>query len=341
MILDKPVYLSRPGISLSDRVVDNDDVLRKIERNYRGAPREFAKIKRIINQMFSLTGTDKRYFPDEGKRAVDYCVNSIHKCMDHAQKSTDLIDVLIFGGIGREYLEPATAMEVANKLGLENVYGFDVTSACVGFVEATHMATLILQTHSDKHLAVACTSEYNEAAMDFDIQSREDLNFKGAGLTLSGGAAAWVLSKTPFSGEHARIVGFHNEAFPEHCDACHLKLGGKFLSDGNKIFNAGLKHMPSAITKMLEEVNWTTEELSFIAFHQPSNDLLTKIADEINVPHDKITRLHHLYGNSATATTPISLNYLVENNLLKRGDKVLVATGAAGFAISIMALEWY
>lgn len=340
MLLQKEIYLSKPGIGLSKRVEGNDYIFNEIKKNFKGDKKDESKIIRMVGRLFNLTESDKRYYPEIGKRAVDYCVDSIHNCFEDTDHSSDNVDVVVYGGIGREYLEPSTAMEISSRIGLENVYAFDITSACVGFVEATHMASLILQTHPDKKTALACTSEYNESAMDFNIQNRDDLNYKGAGLTLSGGAAAWLLSHKPFKSSHARVLGFHNTAYPSHFDSCHLKVGGKFNSDGNKIFKAGLELVPPAVEKMLEELNWDKKEVDHIVFHQPSNDLIRRISKKLNFPEEKMIAVHHLYGNSATAATPITLNHLLENNKIKSGDKVLIATAAAGFAITIMALEW-
>ena len=46
-------------------------------------------------------------------------------CIEVNGASLDEVDLVICGGIARQYFEPATAMEVAAKLGLKRTHAFD------------------------------------------------------------------------------------------------------------------------------------------------------------------------------------------------------------------------
>ena len=57
------------------------------------------------------------------------------------------IDLLIYGGIAREAFEPATAAEVAGRLGARPLHALDVTCACAGLVEALHVVAGYFALH--------------------------------------------------------------------------------------------------------------------------------------------------------------------------------------------------
>mgnify|MGYP001066252687 CR=1 FL=1 len=58
------------------------------------------------------------------------------------------LDLLIYGGIAREYFEPATAMEIASKLGTGPIHAFDgqLTSAAV-IMTASVLGAPVSTTH--------------------------------------------------------------------------------------------------------------------------------------------------------------------------------------------------
>jgi len=80
------------------------------------------------------------------------------------------VSLIIFGGIAREYFEPATAMEVAQILGIKETHAFDVTTACVGHLEATQVACSYLNMYDHYRTALICTAELTREFLSFDIQ---------------------------------------------------------------------------------------------------------------------------------------------------------------------------
>ena len=123
---------------------------------------------------------------------ADYAVEAAKKCLEVNDVSLDEVDLVIGGSIARQYFEPATAMEVAAKLGLKRTHAFDVTAACVGHLEAIQTAAGYLALHDDYRTALVFTSELSGWFLSYDIQNVRDLQMKTAGLTI-GNAAACVL----------------------------------------------------------------------------------------------------------------------------------------------------
>ena len=68
------------------------------------------------------------------------------------------VDLLIYGGVARDAFEPATATEVAGRLGARPLVALDVTCACAGLLEALHVAAGYFALHEDISTALICAA---------------------------------------------------------------------------------------------------------------------------------------------------------------------------------------
>jgi len=143
------LHISKPGIKLPDVRVDNAEIIRRVRARFKGTSDEFAPIATAMERVFGLCKTKVRYLePDESEGIVaDYAVASAKDCLEVNGVSLDEVDLVICGGIARQYFEPATAMEVAAKLGLKRTHAVDVTAACGGHLEAIQTAAGYLALH--------------------------------------------------------------------------------------------------------------------------------------------------------------------------------------------------
>ncbi|HEY3495492.1 MAG TPA: hypothetical protein VGK73_12435, partial [Polyangiaceae bacterium] len=195
------LYISRPGISHPATVVDNQEVLRRVREQYKGKDEDWGTLESAIQHVFGLCNTKLRYMESDPKaRVADYAVAAALQCLERNSVAVEEIDLIISGSIARQYFEPATAMEIAAKLGFERTHAFDVTAACVGHLEAIQAAAAYFALHDEYRTALICTSEIFGPYLSYDVQTVKDLYFKSAGLTVGNAAAAVLLRRTPWPG---------------------------------------------------------------------------------------------------------------------------------------------
>ncbi|MEO8212280.1 MAG: hypothetical protein ABI560_03760, partial [Myxococcales bacterium] len=193
------LYLSKPGVTFPNARVDNAETIKRVREKFRGTDLEFAPIASAIEHIFGLCKTRQRYLePDFDARVADYAVAAAKQCLEVNGVGLDDVDLVINGGIARQYFEPATAMEIAAKLGLEKTHAFDVTAACVGHCEAIQTAAAYMALHPEYRTALVVTSELSAQYLTYDIQTVRELHMKSAGLTI-GNAAACVLLRRSIS----------------------------------------------------------------------------------------------------------------------------------------------
>src|SRR5690606_31035108 len=113
------LYLSKPGISHPSKRVANAEIIERVRAEYRGPLSEWPSIRSAIEHIYGLSKTEFRYLEeDDSARVAHYSAEAAKRCLELNGASLDEVDVVISGGIARQYFEPATAMEVAALLGI-------------------------------------------------------------------------------------------------------------------------------------------------------------------------------------------------------------------------------
>jgi 3-oxoacyl-[acyl-carrier-protein] synthase-3 len=284
--------------------------------------------------------TSVRYLePNLETRVADNAVTAAKKSLDANGATLDEVDLLICGGIARQYFEPATAMEVAAKLGIERTHAFDVTAACVGHLEAIQTAAAYLTLHDEYRTALVCTSELSGNYLSYDIQHVKDLYVKSAGLTIGNAAACVLLRRTPWPGGGIRLLGIDTHAVPDHWELCQVPIDGTLISSSIELMRLG-KLIPPLLKKNLGKVGFDPAAVEHYVFHQPSEAIVRRILEDIGTDPEHGVYSHHLYGNTASASVGVGYQHMLETRTLKRGDKIVLGSAAAGFSVVIATGEW-
>jgi 3-oxoacyl-[acyl-carrier-protein] synthase-3 len=332
--------LSKPGVSFPECRVDNEEIIRRVRAQYRGAETEWPTIASALEHVFGLCKTRHRYLdPSEDARVADYAVAAAKHCLEVNQTSLEEVDLVICGGIARQYFEPATAMEVAAKLGLQRTHAFDVTTACVGHLEAIQTAAAYLNLHQSYRTALVCTSELSGRFLSYDIQNVRDLYQKSAGLTIGNAAACMLLRSKPWPSGSLRLLGIDSHAMPSHWHLCQVPIDGTFVSSSVELMRLG-KLIPPLLQKNLAAVGWTPADVDHYVFHQPSEIMVRKILEDIGADPRKGIYSHPFYGNTASASVGVTFNMLLQERDVKPGDKIVLGSAAAGFSVVVATGEW-
>jgi 3-oxoacyl-[acyl-carrier-protein] synthase III len=336
------LHLSRPGVVFPATAVDNAETIRRVRARFKGTDEQFVSVAAAIEHVFGLCKTQVRYLEaDVAPGAVaDYAVAAARQCLEVNNVSLDEVDLVIGGGIARQYFEPATAMEVAGKLGIKRTHAFDVTAACVGHLEAIQVAAAYLNMHENYRTALIFTSELSGDFLSYDVQTVRDLATKTAGLTIGNAAACMLLRAKPFPGGGIRLRSINTFTAPDHWNLCQVPLQGTLVSSSVELMRLG-KYIPPWVKERLAALGLKPDDVAYYVFHQPSEIMLRKILTDIGVdPDKKGVYTHALYGNTASASIGVTYRQLLEEGRLQPGDKVALGSAAAGYSMVFALGEW-
>ena len=334
------IFLSKPGVCFPEKQYSNKDIIEEVHRRFKGDAQTWHAIRGAILKVFEKCNTRTRYLDfDPESRVAGYAADASRICLARNRRSLEEVDLVIFAGIAREYFEPATAMEVAATLGIKATHAFDVTTACVGHLEALQVAAGYMNMYDRYRTALICTAELTREFLDFDIQSASDLYLKAAGLTIGNAASAMLVSREPFEGGGIRLIGTDTHSLPSHWSLCQVPIHGRFASSSTELMRLH-KHIGPRLKIVFETLGWRPDDVDHYIFHQPSEFMTKKILQEIGADIERGVYTHHLYGNNASATVGVVYDELLKQRALKPGDKLMLGSAASGFTMVTASGEW-
>ncbi|HME74987.1 MAG TPA: 3-oxoacyl-[acyl-carrier-protein] synthase III C-terminal domain-containing protein [Mycobacterium sp.] len=334
------MYLSRPAVVLPDAAFDNEAVLSRVRESFRGSASEWDSIQQSIRYVFDRCNSKMRYLDEDPALSPgEFASRAASACLQENGVAATDIDLLIYGGIARDAFEPATAAEVAGRLGAKPLHAMDVTCACAGLIEALHVAAGYFALHDDIQTALICAGELTRDRITHDIQSLEDVAVGVAGLTLGNAAAALVISREPLPAGSARLVGILHKTLSEHYALCRAPVDGHFTSHSKELFALSV-HVQPELRRLLADAGWSPEDVDHYAFHQPSEAVLEQVLSELGARPQAGIHTHSLFGNTASTSWALALDYRLKTGTVRAGDKIVVGSAAAGFTIVAAAAVW-
>jgi 3-oxoacyl-[acyl-carrier-protein] synthase-3 len=141
----------------------------------------------------------------------------------------------------------------------------------------------------------------------------------GAGdmLKLPGGG-----SRMPYSAEVLR-QGLH---FPR--------------MDGRTLFKLAVRVVPDAIAEVVRRAGWSLDEVRWIVPHQANQRILEAVARQMGLSIDRFVSTIERYGNTSSASVPISLWEARRDGRIGDGDRLVLAAFGGGFTWAACALTW-
>jgi 3-oxoacyl-[acyl-carrier-protein] synthase III len=334
------LYLSRPATVLPDTAIDNESALAHVRESFRGPASEWDPIEQSIRYVFDRCNTKMRYLDDDPALSPgEFAARAASACLSENGLAATDIDLLIYGGIARDAFEPATAAEVAGRLGARPLHAMDVTCACAGLIEALHVAAGYFALHSDIQTALICAGELTRDRITYDMQSLEDVTVGVAGLTLGNAAAALLISREPLPAGSARLVGVLHKTLSEHYALCRAPVDRHFTSHSKELFALAV-HVPGEVQRLLASAGWTAEDVDHYIFHQPSQAILERVFDAIGARPEACVHTHSIYGNTASTSWAVALNHRLKHGTINNGDKLVIASAASGFTIVCASAVW-
>ena len=162
-----------------------------------------------------------------------------------------------------------------------------------------------------------------------------DWNDRGTCILFGDGAGAVVLSATE-QGLFSSVTysdGQKKEALT--CD-----LGSVIKMNGQEIFKFAVKQVPACIHELLDKNHLNVSDITYFVLHQANRRIIEAAAKRLQVDLEHFPMNLQEYGNTSSASIPILLHEMVEKNMLKPGDKLILAGFGAGLTWGATLLEW-
>ena len=288
-----------------------------------------------------LAGIEERRWWDEDVSFADAAAMAGKLAIEKAGIDPSRIGALISTSVCKEHLEPSVACLVHDRLKLSSsCLNFDIGNACLGFVNAMHLAATMIDSGSVEYVLIVDgegsrqPQEATIARLRLPDSTALDVFSEFASLTLGSGAAAMVMASSQRHPETHRIIGGMARAATEHNALCVGDLD-RMTTDTHGLLVAGLDLAEEAWTEALVDFNWAPADVDWYILHQVSKVHTTMLCDRLGIESSKAPITFPHFGNIGPAAIPITLASVQDQ--IKPGQRVMCL--GIGSGLNTSALE--
>lgn len=331
--------------------VTNDELLSYIDKCNPNVPalKKLPYLK-VVEKLLRQTGAETRHWrdPKGDEKASELILGAMKDALEQANLLATDIDLLIYCGVGRGFLEPANAYFYAHAAGMNQANCFDITDACMSWIRATHIAQLMLKAGTFKRVMII-NGEFHLGFHDnWEIRGVRSLEYSFPMYTIGEAATATILTSSEKDWE------FAYSSKPEFADLCTIPLPNhahfvdssekighngiyRFVSYGREIFQAGLDCLGELIHNTIDDA----ERNVWYFPHAPSKRIYEEEIPKYGVPPAKMyLKVYPRFGNLVSASIPVGLSLAQAEGQLKAGDPIAFIPASAGIVASVVQLTF-
>jgi 3-oxoacyl-[acyl-carrier-protein] synthase-3 len=289
------------------------------------------------------TGIKERHIADKNVNPSDLGAEAAVKALKMAKVEPEEIDLIIVTSASLEMVFPSMAAIIQNKIGAKNAGGFDLLSACTGFVSSLITGAQFIRSGDVKTVLVIGT-EVLSRFVDWEDRNTCVLFGDGAGAVVlrevgdGYGLLSWDLK---LDGSGADLLAIPGGCAKNPCSEEVLKNKLHYIKmNGREVFKFSVKVLGETTEESLKKAGLTPADLDWLIPHQANIRIIEAGAERLGIPIDKVAVNIHKYGNTSTASIPLALEELILGRKIKDGDILALVGFGAGLSWGSAILRW-
>ena len=205
------------------------------------------------------------------------------------------IEALVFVSQSHDYILPATACILQDRLGLsKECYAFDGSIGCSGWVYGMSTVASLLGEGKMKKVLMIC----GDAKKRFRVPGNQLRD----PLFGSAGTATALEYKEGAEGLQCHYGSFDFENV-EGKQMCRLQTRMK----GMDVFSFGITTAPKSVKKLAEHYGFDYLDADYFIFHQANMKMNNMIAKKLKLASEKVPSCMYHFGNTSSASIPLTI----------------------------------
>lgn len=319
------------GSCVPQRILSNKDLENMVDTTDEWITRRSGiKERRISSPVREETTTDL------GARAS---LEAIHM----AGISAEDLDMIVVGTVTPDRQFPSAACMVQKAIGAINAYAFDVSAGCSGFMYALAMVDNAIQCGMCKTALIVGVER---------LSSIVNWRDRSTCVLLADGAGAVVARAMPVQGG---VLSTHLKSDGTSWDLLYASYGNFYIPEtlegidqkpfylkmeGNKLFKRAITCLSEIAREAMEKNALSSADIDLVVPHQANIRIIQCMADNLEIPMERVYTNIHKYGNTSSGTIPIALNEAQRGGRLSKNDHVLIVSFGAGLTWAAAVLKW-
>ena len=289
------------------------------------------------------TGIAERRIAAPGEASSDLAAHAARRAMESAGLTPNDIDHIMVATTTPDRILPSCACTVQSKIGARRAAAYDMFAACTGFVYGLGLARgLIGARVADTVLLIGVET----------LSRIVDYSDRNTCVLFGDGAGAVVLRPCAVD-EGLLAITMHSDG--ELGDVLEVPAGGSrcpATSDtveardhfikmhGRKVFPFAVRSMEESLLGALELGGLSMADIDLLIPHQANQRIIDALQERVGIGAERVVSNIDRYGNTSSASIPISLDEAVRAGRLKPGDCVAFTAFGGGATWGSSVMRW-
>jgi 3-oxoacyl-[acyl-carrier-protein] synthase-3 len=290
----------------------------------------------------SRTGIQERRVANRNEATSDMAVQAARRALQVAEVRASSVDLIVVATCTPDYVMPATASLVQNRLGARRAGAIDLNAACSGFVYALAMAAGQIEAGRARQALVIGADELS-LHLDWKDRSTCVLFGDGAGaVLLRAGSEPGVMASTMGSdGSGADLLYIPGGGSRYGSNGRNGNGAGRYLRmNGPQIYRWATRMMARAADDVIKTSNITPDKIDLFIPHQANLRIIEMTAKRLGIDQEKVFSNVGRYGNTSAASIPIALCEAIAAGRVDQEDNIVLSSFGAGLSWAALALRW-
>jgi 3-oxoacyl-[acyl-carrier-protein] synthase-3 len=290
----------------------------------------------------SRTGIKERRILKGDRLGTSYMgIKAVEDILSKTKIDPKEIDLIICATVTPDMPFPATANLIAQGVGADNAFGYDISAACSGFIYALTTGAMFVESGKYKKVIVVGGDKMSSI-----------INYKDRTTCIIFGDGCGAVLLEP-SNEAVGVIDSIHRSDGSGAQFLNMKAGGSLkpashetvdadlhyiFQEGATVYKFAVTNMADISGKIMEKNDLSGDDIAWLVPHQANKRIIDATANRIGLPDEKVMMNIARYGNTTAGTIPLLLwDY---EKQLKKGDKLILAAFGGGFTWGAVYVVW-
>jgi 3-oxoacyl-[acyl-carrier-protein] synthase III len=272
------------------------------------------------------TGIEERRIADDNTNSSDMGLAAAQKAIEDAGITPEDIDLILVATVTPDQPFPSVACMLQERLGAKKAAAMDVSAACAGFMYGIITGKQFVESGAYKYVLVVGVEKLSKIT---------DWNDRNTAVLFGDGAGAVIVGEVS---EGRGILSF--ELGADGTGSKHLYQDEYIIMNGREVFKFAVRQMGESCVHVLEKAGLTKDDVDFLIPHQANIRIMEASRQRLELPVEKMSKTVNKYGNTSSASIPISLVEEIEAGKIKDDDLIVMVGFGGGLTWGAIAIRW-
>ena len=286
------------------------------------------------------TGIKERRIAHEEEFTSDIGYKAVKDLMERYDKSVEDVDMIIVCTFTPDFNTPSVASLVQAKLDIKNTGAIDLNAACAGFTYGLHVANGLVTSGLNKKILVIGADTLSKL-MDYEDRATCILFGDGGGAVL----VEYDEKQPSFLSSHLYSEGeggkhLYSSNLSTRINGEDLNDSGNLVQNGREVYKWAVTTVPKGMQTVMENAEYQLNDVDWFVPHSANLRMIESICERSGFPIERTLYSLVGYGNTSSATIPLSLEIGIKEGKLRGGEKVLLYGFGGGLAQAGLLIDW-